>query len=95
VVPTNRTVCQGGVHDDEGVIAMAKKKKHSAEFKAKVALEALTGEATMAELAARHGVHPNMIAQWKARAKEGLVDVFTGGHAPACRIQSTRYIRTC
>jgi len=58
---------------------MSKRNKYSAEFKAKVALEALAGELTMAQLAAKHDVHPNMIAQWKAKAKEGLIDVFANG----------------
>ena len=48
----------------------------SAEFKAKVALEALVGDQTLADLAAKHDVHPNMIAQWKRQAKESLPDVF-------------------
>ena len=47
----------------------------SAEFKAKIALEALVGDKTLAELAAKHDVHPNMIAQWKRHAKESLPDV--------------------
>ena len=42
----------------------------SAEFKAKVALEALVGGQTLADLAAKHDVHPNMIAQWKRQAKD-------------------------
>lgn len=58
---------------------MSKRNKYSAEFKAKVALEALAGELTMAQLATKHGVHPTMIAQWKAKAKEGLIDVFANG----------------
>ena len=48
----------------------------SAEFKARVALEALSGAYTLAELAKRHDVHPNMISQWKQKAKENLADVF-------------------
>jgi len=60
---------------------MAKRKRYSAEFKAKVALDALRGEETMAQLAARYGVHANMIAQWKAKIQEGVVDVFTSGKA--------------
>jgi len=55
---------------------MAKHKVHSAEFKAMVALEALSGAHTLAELAARHGVHPNMISKWKAKAAKGLPDLF-------------------
>lgn len=57
---------------------MNKRKRYSASFKAKVALEALRGEKTMAELSAKYGVHPNMIAGWKRKAAEGMVDVFTG-----------------
>ena len=55
---------------------MRKRRNFSAEFKARVALEALSGAHTMAELAQKHGVHPNMIAQWKRRAQEALPDVF-------------------
>ena len=57
---------------------MAKRRRFSAEFKARVALEALVGDKTMAELAARHDVHPNMIAQWKRQAKESLPAAFAG-----------------
>lgn len=56
---------------------MAKRRSFSAEFKARVALEALTGAHTMAELSARHGVHPNMIAQWKRRVQDGLPELFS------------------
>jgi len=55
---------------------MGKRRNFSAEFKAKVALEALVGDRTLSELAAKHGVHPNMITQWKRQAKEGLPDAF-------------------
>jgi len=58
---------------------MAKRRRFSAEFKARVALEALVGERTLAELAKKHGVHPNMIASWKRQAREGLPEVFLKG----------------
>lgn len=58
---------------------MAKRRKYSAELKARVALEALRGEQTLAELSARYNVHPNLIANWKKRARESLVDIFNGG----------------
>ncbi len=57
---------------------MEKRRNFSAQFKAKVALEALRGEHTLSELAARYEIHPNMITNWKKRAREGLVDVFAG-----------------
>ena len=49
------------------------RKRYSAEFKAKVALEAIRGDLTLAELAAKHGIHHTMIATWKRQAIEGDV----------------------
>ena len=56
---------------------MGTRRNFSAEFRAKVASEALVGDQTLAELAAKHGVHPNMIGQWKRQAKKGLPEVFS------------------
>ncbi|XAY77267.1 IS3 family transposase [Sagittula stellata E-37] len=58
---------------------MSKRKQHAPEFKAKVALEALKGEETAAELASRFGVHPTMIHQWKRALLEGASGVFERG----------------
>jgi len=58
-----------------------KRRRFSADFKAKVALEALKGEQTLAELAIKFDLHPNMIAQWKRQAVEGLAQVFSDGSA--------------
>jgi transposase len=55
-----------------------KRKRYSAEFKAKVALEALRGELSTAQLAAKHGVHQTMVGEWKKQAMEGLAGVFSG-----------------
>ena len=55
---------------------MGIRRNFSAEFKAKVALEALVGDQTLADLAAKHDVHPNMIAQWKRQAKQSLPAAF-------------------
>ena len=54
-----------------------KRKRYAAEFKAKVALEALRGELTTAQLATKHGVHQTMISEWKRQAVEGLASVFS------------------
>ena len=55
---------------------MSTRRNFSADFKAKVALEALVGDKTLAELAAKHDVHPNMIRQWKRQAKQSLPAAF-------------------
>lgn len=56
---------------------MTKRKQHSPEFKARVALQALREESTMAELGSKYGVHPMLIAKWKKRAQEQLSQVFS------------------
>jgi transposase len=57
---------------------MGKRRRYSAEFKAKVALEALRGELTTAQLATKHGIHQTMVGEWKKQAVEGLASVFSG-----------------
>ncbi len=52
------------------------RKRHSAEFEARVALEAIKGEDTLAEIGARHGVHRTMVAAWKKAAIEGMSSTF-------------------
>jgi transposase len=58
---------------------MSKRKQHAPEFKAKVALDALKGEETGAELASWFRVHPTMIHQWKRALLEGASGVFERG----------------
>jgi transposase len=55
-----------------------KRTRYSAEFKAKVALEAIRGDLTIAQLVAKHGVHQTLINAWKKQAIEGLSTVFSG-----------------
>jgi transposase-like protein len=55
------------------------RRNHSPAFKAKVALGALKGEETLAQLAERFDVHANQITQWKSQLLEGVSDVFSSG----------------
>lgn len=56
-----------------------KRKKYSPEFKAKVALAAIKNEETISELAARFGVHPTMIHNWKRALLDSAANVFDKG----------------
>ena len=58
---------------------MTKRRRFTADFKAKVALEALRGDKTIQEIAARHKVHPNQASTWKRQAMDGLSAVFSNG----------------
>ncbi len=58
---------------------MAKRRQFSTDFKAKVALEAIRGELTLAEIAQKYQVHPNMIAGWKRRLTEDAASLFVRG----------------
>jgi transposase len=69
---------------------MSKRKQHHPAFKAKVALEALKGEATASELASRFGVHPTMIHQWKRALLEGASGVFEHGARKATEIDEAQ-----
>jgi len=55
------------------------RRKHTPAFKGKVALEALKQAKTTARLAAEYGVHPNQIAQWRIKLKEGVPGIFSNG----------------
>ena len=54
------------------------RKRYSADFKAKVALEAIRGDLTLSVLGARHGIHHTMIAAWKRQAIDGMTPTFAG-----------------
>ena len=58
----------------------ANRRKFSAEFKSKVALEALQERSTLSELSKRYEVHPNLIVQWKKSLLENGFRVFQDSH---------------
>jgi putative transposase len=58
---------------------MAKRKQHTAAFKAQVALAALKGDKTANEVAAQFGVHPTLIHDWKKKLLAGSAGVFEAG----------------
>ena len=53
------------------------RRRFSADYKFRVALEAAKGQQTISELAGKHSLHPNQISQWKRQLLEDGVDVFT------------------
>jgi transposase len=59
------------------------RRNHTPAFKAKVALAALRGEKTLAELAQQFDVHVNQITQWKSQLLEGAAGVFNHGRSEA------------
>lgn len=58
-----------------------KRKRHTEEMKARVALEAIKGVRTLSELSAAYGVHPTVIAQWKRQLVQGAAEVFRRGNS--------------
>lgn len=72
------------------------KVRYSAKFKAEVALKALVGATTIADIAAEYGVHPVTVSTWKKEALEGVPDIFDKREAIAvcdCTEQSDALYR--
>ena len=65
------------------------RKRYTAEFKAKVDLEALWGELTTAQLATKHGIHQTMVGEWKRQAMEGLTAVFSDRSAAQATVKTS------
>jgi putative transposase len=59
------------------------RRRHTAEFKAQVALEAIQGKRTLDELASAYGVHPVLVARWKGHALKRLPEAFASHHDQA------------
>ena len=59
-----------------------RRRRFTADFKKRVALEALRGDRTVQAIAAKHEVHPNQVGTWKRQAIEGLDEVFARGGSP-------------
>ena len=57
------------------------RRNHRPQFKARVALAAVKGEKTLAELSSQFDVHPNQITQWKSQLLEQAASVFNGGRS--------------
>jgi len=57
------------------------RKRHSAQVKGKVALEAIKGQKTVNEIASEYGVHPTQITQWKKQVLEELPQIFSSRRA--------------
>jgi transposase-like protein len=58
---------------------MAQRKRHTGQFKARVAIEAIAGHKTVNQIAAEYGVHPSQVNKWKKDAVERLPEVLCDG----------------
>lgn len=63
-------------------MSRSKRKNYSAEFKARVALDAYRGDHTLSELASKYEVHPNLISKWKSEVGEAAVKHFSTPQHP-------------
>jgi len=61
------------------------RQRHSAKFKARVALEAIRGEKTLNQLGSQYGVHPVQIAHWRRAALDHLEEIFVDGRTKKAR----------
>ena len=69
------------------------RRQHSAEFKAKVALEAIRGERTINELAGEYGVHPVQITQWKEVVLEAVPQLFSSRRGAAAKEEAIEWAK--
>ncbi len=67
-----------------GLPPMSKRRTHSPEFKARVAMEAISGRKTIQEIAADHAIHPIQVSHWKRQLLNGASELFTRGKKTKC-----------
>jgi putative transposase len=60
-------------------VIMAQRKRHTGQFKARVAVEAIAGHKTVNEIATEYGIHPSQVNKWKKQALEQLPEAFSDG----------------
>lgn len=65
-----------------------KRKQHSTEFKARVAIEAIRSEKTINEIASTYEVHPNVVCLWKKQALERLPEMFSDRRSKDAKVDS-------
>ena len=73
----------------------AKRKRHDAGFKARVALEALKGEKTIQQIARDFDLHPVQVSEWKKKLLEGASGVFAGGGNVAAGVTEESLEKVC
>ena len=73
-------------------MARRARRTHNPAFKAKVALAAIKGEKTLAELAQQYDVHPNQITAWRAQVLDGVAVLFGGGVAEAAPVVDVKVL---
>ena len=71
-------------------MSKTKRKRYSAEFKARVSLDAIKGEHTLAELAAKYGLHPNMITNWKRQAIKNMASAFSAKTERSAKVDEAK-----
>ena len=67
---------------------IGKRKRHSPEFKVKIALLALKGEQGVNENASQHQIHPGQLTQWRKQTLEQLPDIFSNGSRRAAEAEA-------
>jgi len=63
------------------------RRRYSAEYKFRVALEAAKGQETLSELASKYGLHPNQISQWKRQLLDSGADLFSRNGSKEAQVQ--------